>query len=172
VVVDHLHYVDTKEGQENAQQKQAAQRMRDIALATGVPIILIVHLRKSTNGPRRDRALVPEIEDIHGSSDLGKIATTSLILAKAPDDLLAVKAKYTKPESWPTFIRVAKCRLDGDRTRYTPVVYFNSRGNYYRGEWTLTRLTAGDTKWEVVEKVPYWAKSATVPLLSKTSTEQ
>lgn len=47
VIIDHLHYFDFDDDNENRAIKAIVKKIRDLALLTGKPVILIAHLRKS-----------------------------------------------------------------------------------------------------------------------------
>ena len=78
IIVDHIHYFDLSGDNENRALSDAVKRIRDVALLTGVPIILLAHLRKSANVVYK---LVPDIDDFMGSSDLTKVCTKAIIIA-------------------------------------------------------------------------------------------
>lgn len=151
VVLDHLHYVDGKEGEnENKSQAKIAKTLRDSALALGKPVIAVAHLRKRT-GPVR--TLLPEQDDIMGSSDVYKITTQ--IIAFAP-------ARFIEPPKWwlaPTLIGVIKDRREGN-DGLAALTYYDTRTRAYANHYTLGRLTKGDTEWEELKSsdVPRWAK--------------
>lgn len=150
-VLDHLHYVDSDDANENRGYKAIVKRVRDVALEVGRSVIVVAHVRK---GDRRYESLVPGIEDFHGTSDVPKMATKAIMLAAAYDQ------PSTAPFIWPTYMQVAKCRTDNSRTRYVASVDFNSRCNRYADQFTLGRLVDGGKKFEQVNNsdLPYWAR--------------
>jgi len=153
VIIDHLHYFDSDNENENRAVKQIVKKIRDLALMAGRPVILIAHLRKKE---KRSRELIPTIEDFHGSSDIGKIATKALIVAPYRTD------SFIKNE-WPTFMRIEKCRTDMSRTRYIGVTGFDTRTNQYADRYYLGWLTNFDEEYRQIENandLPYWAKHA------------
>jgi replicative DNA helicase len=155
VVLDHLHYVDSDDDNENRGYKRTVKQVRDAAIESGKPVILVAHVRK---GDRRYEPLVPTVEDFHGSSDIPKIATKAAMIAPAYDQ------PNQLPYLWNTYIQVAKCRLDGAVTRYVGLAVFNSRLNVYENDYTLGRLTEGGKKFEPVDAsdLPGWAKQTVV----------
>lgn len=130
-VLDHLHYVDTSDDNENRGYKRTVKQIRDSALKLGKPVIAVAHVRK---GDRRFETLIPSIEDFHGSSDVPKIATKAVMLAAAYD------VPNEHPYLWNTYVQVSKCRLDGSATRYAALTIFNARKNVYEDAYTLGRL--------------------------------
>ena len=164
IIFDHVHYVDVDKGSnENDTQHRVVKMLRNIALVKKVPIIAVVHLRKKPPGSRKDRALVPEIDDIHGSSNLSKVATVALTLAPAYG-VCAAQEAFDGARMSATYCRIAKNRADGDLVRVTPLIYFDSMVNEYRDGYSLGRLTHGDTKWEQVEQGDryWWAQHGNV----------
>jgi replicative DNA helicase len=83
IIVDHIHYFDMDGQNQNKELSDAIKKIRDIALLTGVPMIILAHLRKSANVQYK---LVPDLDDFHGSSDLTKVCTKSLIISPGPTD--------------------------------------------------------------------------------------
>lgn len=150
LILDHLHYVDIDDTNENRGLKSITKRIRDLALMMSKPVICVAHVRKSD---RKSKQLVPSIEDFHGSSDIAKIATKAVMLAPAPNDT-------DTPNLWPTYMAIRKCRPDGSRARYTGTVMFNSRTSLYEGDFILGRLKNADEAWEQVDnsKLPHWAR--------------
>lgn len=153
IVIDHIHYVDIDSENENRAYKDITKKIRDSCLKYGVPVIVIAHLRKEQGGARA-KALVPGMEDFHGSSDLFKIATSAIMIAPAYDEI------KNAPHLWPTYMRSVKTRLEQVRTRYTGIVDFNVKNNLYETPYRIGRLVSGDTEWQELDgnEVPFWAK--------------
>lgn len=161
IILDHLHYVDTDGDNENAEMKAVIKKLRDLALVLHKPIIVVAHLRKTFGG--KGHSLVPGLEDFHGSSDVIKIATTAIILAPAFETKLSVNEADVM-RSWPTYMRLGKLRLDGSRTRYTGVAFFDPHINGYLDQYALGKLTKHETCWEPATPLPAWAKASTVQM--------
>lgn len=151
VILDHLHYVDSDDKDENRGVKGIVKKLRDAALDIGKPVVLVAHVRKSD---RKAKQLVPDEEDFHGSSDVPKIATKAIMLAPARDQ------PQSAPWRSPTYIRPVKCRVDGQRVRYTGLVDFDARASQYADDFMLGRILPGGEKFEVLkaEEYPHWAK--------------
>lgn len=155
IILDHLHYFDFDDDNENRAMKAAVKKIRDLALLTGKPVILIAHLRKSD---RRQKQLVPGVDEFHGSSDITKIATKVITLAPCLDS-------QSQANCWPTYMRVAKCRVDGSRTRYTGLVGFNTDTMSYERPYFLGRLSAAEDEFTPISSfsdMPLWAKTGRV----------
>jgi replicative DNA helicase len=174
IVIDHLHYIDTEGEDQNAEMKQIVKTLRDLALVLCKPIILVAHMRKTMTG-RKNMPLIPDLEDFHGSSDIIKIATMSIILAPCYDGNKMFQAgppaDFCDPSDpkkmarlWATYMRIAKYRLDGSVTRYCAVTWYDDAIGRYRDRYTVGRLVSGDTEWEPEEDRPFWAKNGTVLL--------
>lgn len=151
VILDHLHYVDHAEDEtENKGYKRIVKQIRDSALKLGKPVIVVAHIRKAD---RKFTGLVPDVEDFHGSSDIGKMATKAITLA--PD--------YGTPSEdaalWSTFIHVAKCRQDNSVTRYVAKCNFNTRTDSYQEPYILGRLIDGGREFSPLtgSETPAWA---------------
>jgi KaiC/GvpD/RAD55 family RecA-like ATPase len=126
IMIDHVHYFDFDDDNENRAIKDIAKTVRSLALEEQRPIILVAHLRK------RDRAnddLVAGLEEFHGSSDLFKIATRVITVSPG---------RTTQEGSYETFFRVPKNRLDGGVTRFSAKEYFDPRqGGYEKNRYQI-----------------------------------
>lgn len=151
VIVDHLHYFDMETENENRELKQIVKAIRDCALISNKPIVLIAHVRKTDRG---SKSICPTIEDFHGSSDVGKIATKAIMIA--PD--------YSAPatERFPTFFRILKCRLDGSRSRYAAASGFSVTKQSYEKDYLLGRFNFDSSDFLGISnsEIPDWAVSA------------
>lgn len=158
IILDHLHYVDTEGQNENAEFKAIVKKLRDLALVFSVPIIVVAHLRKPQGGPR-STALMPQLADFHGSSDITKIATTGILMDSTPREM--VTGENEKSNTWPTFMRVGKLRLDGTTLRYGAVTYFDNTSGRYRDQYALGHFEKNETEWKcsTPDRRPRWAKS-------------
>lgn len=153
IVLDHLHFIDSDDENENRGMKKIIQTLRNSALEIGKPVIALAHLRK---GDKKEKSLIPDLEDFHGSSDVPKIATSCLMLAPAYDVITASKL------TWATYMRLAKCREDGSRTRFVAQTYFNAKTNCYDPAYKLSRFPIKKDEFEQIEKkdLPHWAIGA------------
>lgn len=160
IILDHLHYVDTDDPNENRGYKEITKRIRDISIAIGRPIVVVVHLRKRDRGIN---AMVPTLDDVHGSSDIVKIATHAIMLAPVPRD--EYKAKFPDVELRshvaPTFLYVAKDRISG-QTPYCAIAGYDMRTSAYEASYRLAMLSArGDHFTPCLDsEIPDWAKHA------------
>lgn len=151
IILDHLHYVDHENRDENAGYKTMVKRIRTAALASGKPVIVAAHLRK---GDRRTHSVMPEVEDFHGSSDIPKIATQAIMLA--PDRQSAeVDTKLS-----PTFVQVVKDREDGGLIRYVGRMLYDVELDHYRPQYSVGYLSEGGTVFNDLppDKMPFWAR--------------
>ena len=153
IILDHLHYLDSEEANENAGYKKITKLIRDSALTNGKPVLAVAHIRKSD---RYSQRLVPTIEDIHGSSDIGKIATKAFMLARAEDQLSSRRHISN------TYVQVIKNRTDGNVCRYVAMVGFDMRTNTYSDSYAM--FQPRDNGREMValtgDEIPHWAKGA------------
>lgn len=156
VIIDHLSYFDFDDGKnENQAVTEVVKKIRDLALLTRLPIILVTHLRKKD---RFSKAIAPSLDDVFGSSNVAKIATQAVLMASA---------QTTEPEAsptlWPTYIRIAKDRVDGSVTKYIARCNFDSARNEYEKDYTLSRWREGLEQFEPItnlDHLPRWARGA------------
>lgn len=150
IILDHLHYFDFDQDNENASVKATVKKIRELSERMKKPIILIAHLRKKDRGLR---SIVPDVEEIHGSSDIPKIAT--VVVSAAP----AFDQPQPNNHIFPTYLRVCKCRDDSSRTRYVGLSGYNIRGNMYEDNFQLGKLSLDETKFEEVRgEWPHWSR--------------
>lgn len=154
IIIDHLHYFDSDNLNENAAIKEITKKLKDLSDLLGKPIILVAHLRKTD---KRFASLVPDIEDFHGSSDIAKIATKAIILAPAREFTLV--NLDLKKHVWPTYARIVKSRTDSSRTIPTAVIFFDSKINEYSPGYFLGKIN-GENQWESIPDInaPSWAR--------------
>lgn len=126
IIVDHVHYFDYDDANENRAIKEIAMAARDLAIHQGKPMILVAHIRKSD---RNSTDKCPGLEEFHGSSDLFKIATKAITLA--PGD------NYTKDGKAETYMRIVKDRFDGSLQRHMGCLIYNVREGKYESGYKL-----------------------------------
>lgn len=152
IILDHLHYVDTDAAEsENQAHKAIVKKIRDISLTIGVPVIVIAHLRKRSTG---SKALVPDIDDFHGSSDITKIATKAVLLAPAHDQV------RSRPWLWKTYVTIPKDRQDGSNRNFAALMVFNARLGIYEESYELGRFSESGEKFNPLSaaEMPRWAQ--------------
>ena len=155
LILDHLHYFDFDDENENRAMKSTVKKIRDLALLIGKPVILIAHMRKSD---RRLKQIIPGVDEFHGSSDITKIATKIITLAPCTQE-------QNQGHKSPTYMRIAKCRVDGSRTKYIGLMGFSANSNKYEGNYYLGTLVSTEEEFEGIKDLncmPFWAKTAIV----------
>lgn len=153
VVLDHFHFVDSADDNENRAFKKTAKQIRDTALEFQKPIIVVAHVRKTD---RRAGYIIPDMDDFHGSSDVPKMATKIVMIA--PD----FETRTGSPSLWSTYMHVAKCRTDSSVTRYVARVEFSTKTDSYGDAYVLGRATDGGKGFEEIEsrEWPSWKSNA------------
>lgn len=158
VILDHIHYVDVDEEKQNSELKKIIQVLRAHGLRHQKPIIVVGHLRKSQ--PTKNAPLVPDLEDFHGSSDLGKIATKALVIAPCYLEQ-AMSASYFKH---PTFFKILKNRMDGSSTKYVGLLTYDSMENQYQQKYGIGKLNTSQNEVDFLttQNAPSWARSENI----------
>ena len=129
VVIDHLNYFDFEElSNENAAISRIVKQISDLRDLAEKPILLAVHLKKRDTKERA--SILPDLEDIHGSSNITKIATNAIVMA--PSNLNSANHK-----EFGTYMRVAKHRSNGSATRYVGHVKYLIEQNTYKPEMSI-----------------------------------
>lgn len=144
IILDHVHYMDFDDDNENRAVKHIAKTARSLALEQGKPIILVSHVRK------RDRfanEFAPGLEEFHGSSDLYKIATKAITIGPGA---------MTADGKIETYFRIVKNRFEGSVTRYIGKAFYNSREGSYDSSYEIGDAYANrDAGFKQLDKVLY-----------------
>jgi len=155
VIVDHLHYFSMLDDSSEAQQlSEIMRRVKDLTQIHNIPVILVSHLRRKS----KDRK-IPDNDDFHGSSNIAKIADTTILLMPIyGSDALDDK------DMCPTIIRLGKSRdglptYTGFRVRFDPTL------RRYQDFYELSQLSP--YKDPVVIERPNWPKFA-VDIVGRT----
>lgn len=126
IIIDHVHYFDFDDDNENRAMKTIAKTVRTLAIEEQKPIVVVAHLRKRD---RQNESLCADMEEFHGSSDLFKIATKVVTFSPG---------RATSEGTYETFFRVPKNRIDGGVTRFLAREFFSpQRGGYDRGKYQI-----------------------------------
>lgn len=127
IVIDHLHYFDIEDENENRGMTRIVKTISDIIQVIQRPVVLVSHLRK-----RNDffSSPLPDISDLHGSSNISKIATKVVVMGKG----------FTTPAHTYTYMKAAKFRLNSSATNFTAVCKYNHELNDYEGQYKLGTL--------------------------------
>lgn len=146
IILDHIHYLDWDDPNDNRAIKEIAKKVRSLALECQKPIILVAHLRKKDRG---NKEIAASLDEFHGSSDLSKIATKVITIAPGPvtDD-----GKYT------TYFRIPKNRLDGGVTRYVGATTFSPKKGGYDDEYSIGFANTEKFFQLTHHQYPQWAK--------------
>ena len=154
-VLDHLHFFDFDEKNENLAYKKIVKKISDVSQILNKPVVMVVHLRKSDRG---SRTLIPSEEDVHGSSDIVKIPTKIITVAKATN--IERSQEMIQSKQWPTYMRIAKNRSDMARTFYPAVVLFSQKKSRYESKYKIGQLNYDETEWKEThfKDWPEWAK--------------
>ncbi len=153
VIVDHLHHFDLQSENETKELKRVVKKMRDITMFYRKPTVLVVHIRKQD---KRFETLVPDLEDIYGSSEISKICTKAIGVAPAKNQ------ESDSKHVFPTYFQILKNRLDGSRTRFVALSGFNIQKNTYEDKYILGKEVYGKNEFEelTTADLPQWAKQA------------
>jgi hypothetical protein len=153
IVLDHLHYVDLDDDNENRAFKNVVKRIRDVSIRVGKPVLVVAHLRKPE---RKNAPLMPSLYDFHGTSDIAKIATKAIMISPAYD------WPTENPTLWATYVATPKCRFDGSATRFAAILWYDATTGRYGKRYRLGRFNQTGDTFEPIgfDKLPTWAKQA------------
>lgn len=152
IIVDHVHYFDFDDQNENRALKKIATVARDLTTRENKPMILVAHLRKRD---KFNEALAADVDEFHGSSDLTKIATQ--VITISPGQPLS-------NGTFETFFRTGKNRNNGGSSRYLGrATYSLKKGVYepgYKIGWASQKRKEGFAELDH-NLYPDWARRAT-----------
>lgn len=158
IVLDHLHYVDVDDENENRGFKRTMKMIRDVSLGIGRPVLLVAHIRKLD---KRYKTLVPSIDDVHGSSDIAKICTRAILVA--PSSKQSLEGSSCALTGAGTFFAIPKDRVGG---ALQPIALcdFDTRLRKYGETYTLGYQSRSGDKFEPMAfDAPAWARSHRAP---------
>ena len=151
IIIDHVHYFDWEQDNDNKAIKEIAMTVRDLSLEQRRAIILVGHLRKRD---RWNSDLVAGLDEFHGSSELYKIATRVVTMARG---------NQVEDGCFETFFRVPKDRIEGANTSFISREVFDPRINWYTPNiYRLAKLgvkNSEDFDGLEFERYPEWAGS-------------
>lgn len=144
IIVDHVHYFDWDDQNDNRAIKEIAKTARDLCLRAEKPIVLVAHLRKRD---KQNAELAAGLDEFHGSSDLTKIATKVITIAPGGP---AENGGYL------TYVRTPKNRHSSSSSRFIAQMIFNEKQGGYEKEYKVG--WANSIKFGEVEpsKLPSW----------------
>jgi replicative DNA helicase len=145
VVIDHLMVFDLfGQDPENQEMSRLIKDIRDLNLHHSIPVIVAAHTRKMNTN-------LLGLDDIRGTSDIAKIATTVIGIASRPDSYDPVSSQID------TIIQVLKSRAGG-KISEAGLMKFNLQMQCYLPEYRLAK-TIGDNVEEMrSDELPYWVK--------------
>ncbi len=80
IFLDHIHFMETTNGDDsNEALTGIIKAVRRLNLQYEIPVFTAAHLRKDFD------KIIPTKEDFHGTSNLSKVATVCILIAKDPD---------------------------------------------------------------------------------------
>lgn len=152
VFLDHIHFMETVNGDDsNEGLTSIIKAVRRLNLKYGIPVYTAGHLRKDFD------KIIPTKEDFHGTSNLSKVATVCLLIAKDPEGFDPVSG-YQK-----TYFFIDKSRT-GSFGNMVGVQWFSTQDNCYS---THVALAWAKPDYKSVtlldrERYPKWAERKTL----------
>jgi twinkle protein len=119
IVLDHISIAisDNDEADERKHIDRLMSRLRSLVEQTGVGVLAVCHLRKSSGGTPHEEGGRVTLDDLRGSGSLKQY----------PDTIIGIERnQQDKDESDYCQIRVLKCRLTGE-TGLADVLHYNKR---------------------------------------------
>jgi replicative DNA helicase len=139
IILDHVDYFSNAEDMNDLKfTKKVMDTVRALQDQYKVPIVAFSQFRKSND----KGVIIPPLEDLYGSSEKSKTATTVIIGAR-DYDTNSCAGRY------PTFLAIRKDRYGETSACRTA---FDSRLNSYEPDYELVRVNYWGNKVEEVEK--------------------
>lgn len=150
IILDQLSHIDSEEKNENTALKTIVRGIKDITALFRKPVILVVQMRKMD---KKNSGLIPDIEEIYGTSEISKTATKIFIASPARD-------QQAKNNEYLTYFRAVKNRLDGSRCRFIGLCGFDINKNKYSNDYRIGELSFDETEVTLLDKLEYpaWAR--------------
>lgn len=150
IIIDHLQYFSLTQGENEYEEvTRIIREVKNIADNYNIPVVLISHLRKTG----KDTGL-PDMEDFHGSSNIPKISTTSIMISPATDK------QQLQLNVFPTYMRVVKSRV-GIKSTYAALIDFDLTARKYADKYEMYKVNYfGDVLSEKMLDIelPRWAR--------------
>lgn len=148
IFLDHIHFMDTISGGEESNEglTQIIKNVRRLNLQYEIPVITAGHLRKDFD------KIIPTKEDFHGTSNLSKVATVCILIAKDAEGFDPVSGHQR------TFFFIDKSRT-GSFGNMIGCMWFSTEDNRYM-EHVALAWAAPDFKSVTLldrAKYPKWA---------------
>lgn len=149
IFLDHIHFMETitGEAESNEALSNIIKHVRDLNLRYQIPVITAGHLRKDFD------KIIPTKEDFHGTSNLSKVATVCILLAKDSEGFDPVSGHQR------TFFFIDKSRT-GSFGNMIGCMWFSTEDNRYL-EHVALAWAAPDFKSVTLldrNKYPKWAQ--------------
>lgn len=152
IIIDHLHYFSLDESRnEFSQISELVSMIKEVTKILQVPIVLVSHLRK------KDRfRFLPGVDDLHGSSNIGKEADTCIFITQ--DDIFDFSDEFRSN----TFFIIGKSRSGASKKFIGMKTYLTNKKAYEVGYKLIKKKFDKDKrKMELVEieprNYPSWA---------------
>lgn len=159
IIIDHLHYFDLDSENENVAMKAIVKNLKLFISQSGVPVILVAHIRKQNS--TFVQKIIPDADDIHGSSDTIKISTKAIMLASGWSvrfvDSDGNEVVYPKT----TLFRCVKSRRDGSTSHYLGALKFSPGDGGYESGYLIGRQYRDKhgVAFQILDDNPLWAKN-------------
>lgn len=144
LILDHCHYIELYgDDPENIELSKLMKQIRELNLHYNIPVFMLAHTRKTNK-------VMPGLEDIRGTSDIGKIATMGICIAPRPNSYDA------KTDSVDTIFAVPKARTGG-KLNLVGLVRYHIPMQSYVPEYRVAKLSGDEIIELKKEDLPYWA---------------
>jgi hypothetical protein len=149
VLLDHCQMFHIEGENENKGISDIMLKIKDMSQILRIPVILVSHLKKIS---KKEKTLLFDISDFHGSSNLSKIATRVVALANGG---IEPTTGHTI-----TYLKILKNRLGSERTHFVGKTLYDTKKNAYIEKVKWGFLSADEKEWIELfpDKLPHWLR--------------
>lgn len=145
VVIDHLMVFDLfGDDPENQEMSRLIKDIRELNLHHSIPVIVAAHTRKMNTD-------LLSLDDIRGTSDIAKVATSVIGIASRPNSYNPASATVD------TIVQVLKSRAGG-KLNEVGLMYFHLQTQSYMPEYRLAKINGDSVEEMTHDEIPYWAR--------------
>jgi KaiC/GvpD/RAD55 family RecA-like ATPase len=148
IVIDHLHYFDLDNENENKAITEIVKTIADTIQVIQKPVVLVSHIKKRD---KKFSEAVPTIDDVFGTGSITKIATKVVTLAP-----YNIETEVADQYRWKTLMRPAKFRLNSAVANYVGLLTYNTSLGDYEKQYHVGKLVQEGRVFEETQESLFW----------------
>lgn len=155
IILDHFHFLNFEGGgEDNSSLSESMKDILNFVKIDKIPTICICHFRKRSGF--KDQRMMLSLDDIHGTSNIAKMATVVITAARSRE--AAANSKEI-----PTFFKILKSRNYGNLMGVTALTRFDISTGLYQDTYQLGKFDGEDSfEPSPLCDIPNWAIDSTI----------